>query len=264
MTAAKKASAKKAAPKKATGTKKGTAKKDGVKKATPKKAVAAKGKPDAKPALKKAAQKKKETTPRRGKPSKKEPIVAKEKKAAKTAKPKASKSAKAVAKQVAEERPVKEEVATANEVSLEKSEQVIAKPRSSKRRAPASAAVEVQEYFPIERHPKLGFKFVCFACNTKFYDLNKPQAICPKCSADQADRPKVAVEKPKKVQRKSKPPMASLLAEEESIDMLPDDISPREPDLLEDSDIEPEAVFGEDAEFEIEEEEEEEPDDNFF
>jgi uncharacterized protein (TIGR02300 family) len=28
---------------------------------------------------------------------------------------------------------------------------------------------------------KLGNKHKCFKCGTKFYDLEKPEAICPKC-----------------------------------------------------------------------------------
>lgn len=38
----------------------------------------------------------------------------------------------------------------------------------------------------------LGQKHVCFKCGSKFYDLRKPVAICPKCGANQADAPAVA------------------------------------------------------------------------
>lgn len=34
---------------------------------------------------------------------------------------------------------------------------------------------------------KLGNKFDCYSCGTKFYDLGKPEAICPKCGANQKD-----------------------------------------------------------------------------
>lgn len=34
---------------------------------------------------------------------------------------------------------------------------------------------------------KLGTKFECYNCGTKFYDLGKSAAVCPKCSADQKD-----------------------------------------------------------------------------
>jgi uncharacterized protein (TIGR02300 family) len=35
----------------------------------------------------------------------------------------------------------------------------------------------------------LGNKFVCFKCNTRFYDMKKPDPICPKCGADQRESP---------------------------------------------------------------------------
>ena len=35
--------------------------------------------------------------------------------------------------------------------------------------------------------PDLGKKYECFNCRTKFYSLGKPEAICPKCGANQKD-----------------------------------------------------------------------------
>ncbi|HZA14769.1 MAG TPA: FYDLN acid domain-containing protein [Myxococcaceae bacterium] len=35
----------------------------------------------------------------------------------------------------------------------------------------------------------LGNKYTCFKCSTKFYDMKKPDPICPKCGADQRDSP---------------------------------------------------------------------------
>ncbi|QSQ13576.1 FYDLN acid domain-containing protein [Myxococcus landrumensis] len=35
----------------------------------------------------------------------------------------------------------------------------------------------------------LGSKFVCFKCQTKFYDMKKPDPLCPKCGADQRESP---------------------------------------------------------------------------
>jgi hypothetical protein len=35
--------------------------------------------------------------------------------------------------------------------------------------------------------PELGHKYTCYSCHTKFYDLGKPEPICPKCGADQRD-----------------------------------------------------------------------------
>ena len=34
---------------------------------------------------------------------------------------------------------------------------------------------------------KLGNKYECFNCSSKFYDLAKGSAVCPKCGADQKD-----------------------------------------------------------------------------
>jgi hypothetical protein len=37
---------------------------------------------------------------------------------------------------------------------------------------------------------KLGKKYACCKCECKFYDLNRPKPICPKCGADQDEAPK--------------------------------------------------------------------------
>lgn len=34
---------------------------------------------------------------------------------------------------------------------------------------------------------KLGNKYDCFSCGTKFYDLGKSEPVCPKCGANQKD-----------------------------------------------------------------------------
>jgi uncharacterized protein (TIGR02300 family) len=33
--------------------------------------------------------------------------------------------------------------------------------------------------------PDLGTKYECTSCSTKFYDLGKPEPICPKCGLNQ-------------------------------------------------------------------------------
>ncbi len=35
--------------------------------------------------------------------------------------------------------------------------------------------------------PELGNKHDCYSCGAKFYDLGKPEPICPKCGANQKD-----------------------------------------------------------------------------
>jgi len=36
---------------------------------------------------------------------------------------------------------------------------------------------------------KLGQRYSCFECGVKFYDLNRPKAVCPDCEADQSTAP---------------------------------------------------------------------------
>ena len=36
---------------------------------------------------------------------------------------------------------------------------------------------------------KLGTRYACFKCSTKFYDLTKPEPTCPECGADQREAP---------------------------------------------------------------------------
>ena len=40
--------------------------------------------------------------------------------------------------------------------------------------------------------PELGLKRVCVACSTRFYDLTRSPAICPKCGTEQpAEQPRL-------------------------------------------------------------------------
>jgi hypothetical protein len=57
-----------------------------------------------------------------------------------------------------------------------------------------------------KKKAKLGTRFTCFSCAVRFYDLNKPEPICPKCGSNQNEAPAI-VEKPKpkrKAARKKK------------------------------------------------------------
>jgi len=40
-----------------------------------------------------------------------------------------------------------------------------------------------------QRAERLGHKWTCFSCSTRFYDLSKPLAVCPRCGSDQATAP---------------------------------------------------------------------------
>jgi uncharacterized protein (TIGR02300 family) len=55
--------------------------------------------------------------------------------------------------------------------------------------------------------PELGSKRICVSCSTRFYDLSKSPAVCPKCGTEQpVEQPKMRrggnvaeLRKPKKV-----------------------------------------------------------------
>jgi hypothetical protein len=34
-----------------------------------------------------------------------------------------------------------------------------------------------------------GIKYRCYQCGTKFYDLHRPEPLCPRCKANQKDAP---------------------------------------------------------------------------
>jgi uncharacterized protein (TIGR02300 family) len=75
---------------------------------------------------------------------------------------------------------------------------------------------------------KLGTKFECFNCGTKFYDLGKPEAVCPKCGANQKDSLQAeapAVSQTAKRKRKAEvvKPVEPVEEEAEPIDELPVD-----------------------------------------
>lgn len=49
--------------------------------------------------------------------------------------------------------------------------------------------------------PELGKKYTCYSCHTKFYDLGKPEPLCPKCGADQRDAEETPVYTPTRGRR---------------------------------------------------------------
>jgi uncharacterized protein (TIGR02300 family) len=52
----------------------------------------------------------------------------------------------------------------------------------------------------------LGTKHTCFKCGTKFYDLKKPEPICPKCGADQRESPALKAPTPSERRPRARPP----------------------------------------------------------
>jgi hypothetical protein len=77
--------------------------------------------------------------------------------------------------------------------------------------------------------PGLGHKWSCFNCGAKFYDLGKPVPVCPKCDADQRDRPPVVAEPapaPPQPKRPAMAPMSRFLDDDEVVAPEPDEFAP--------------------------------------
>ncbi|MBW1684335.1 MAG: FYDLN acid domain-containing protein [Deltaproteobacteria bacterium] len=90
--------------------------------------------------------------------------------------------------------------------------------RSKQIHAPASEVLPQRTLAVVEPRSKLGNKWECFSCGAKFYDLNKPEPLCPKCEANQLERPKATREvKPRAAPRATRATraMAPLLDEDE-------------------------------------------------
>jgi len=87
----------------------------------------------------------------------------------------------------------------------------------------------------------LGAKYVCFKCGTKFYDMKRPDPICPKCGTDQRDS---SLNKPGAEGRRGRvaplpkviepePEEAEVLEEEEELQTFDDE----EPEAVEDEEL---------------------------
>jgi hypothetical protein len=72
---------------------------------------------------------------------------------------------------------------------------------------------------------KLGNKFDCYSCGTKFYDLGKSEPICPKCGANQKDasQNESASASPSKRKRKVEPKVVDIDEVESPIADIADD-----------------------------------------
>lgn len=87
-------------------------------------------------------------------------------------------------------------------------------PATSKRAKPRKPVVPSGP-----RHPKLGFRWSCYGCDAKFYDLGKDEPLCPKCGADQRDRPADEPRPPSSDSARPRVvrPMAQLLDDDEPV-----------------------------------------------
>jgi len=66
----------------------------------------------------------------------------------------------------------------------------------------------------------LGERYVCFSCETKFYDLNRPKPKCPSCGTDQRDRTEDAEAPKTKAPAAPKPAKTASKAEAEAEELL--------------------------------------------
>lgn len=88
--------------------------------------------------------------------------------------------------------------------------------------------------------PELGTKRVCVACGTRFYDLAKTPAICPKCGTEQpVEQPRLR--RPPSVAAEDRRPRKAPVPEEAEIEPVAA-ADEAEEDVLEDtSDLEDDA-----------------------
>ncbi|HVR95289.1 MAG TPA: TIGR02300 family protein [Thermoanaerobaculia bacterium] len=99
---------------------------------------------------------------------------------------------------------------------------------------------------------KLGNKYECFNCGTKFYDLGKSDPLCPKCGANQRDAaqhesPAVSQAARRKRKAEVSRGLEAVEDEEDAIVEIPDEeIEPGE--IAADLDAEEEEDFDDDEE----------------
>ena len=87
--------------------------------------------------------------------------------------------------------------------------------------------------------PELGNKRVCVACGTRFYDLGKSPAICPKCGTEQpVEQPRVRRPSggaPPPEDRRPKKPVPVPGAEEADVEVEGLEEEAEDEDVLEDT-----------------------------
>lgn len=103
--------------------------------------------------------------------------------------------------------------------------------------------------------PELGLKRVCVACGTKFYDLTRTPAVCPKCGTEQpAEQPRLrraaAAIPDEKLKKRAVAPEAE--GEDVELEDVETDEAIEDAEELEDAD----EALGEDIEVEAERDEE--------
>lgn len=156
---------------------------------------------------------KKRATEKKASATKKAPAAKPAAKASSKATAKANAKTALAAKSASAPKPAAPAKAAAKEKPTPAPTQTTPRPAAKTTKAKPGRAVVVKAGTPDAS--KLGTKWSCFRCSAKFYDLNKPEPLCPKCGADQRQRPKVAPPPPAPEKRKPPRPMAPLLEDED-------------------------------------------------
>lgn len=104
----------------------------------------------------------------------------------------------------------------------------------------------------------LGKKHECSECGAKFYDLGKPEPVCPRCGAPASG----SEDEPKAKARRKRRPAPAPVAARETTEELPADGAEDVTFAVDDDEIEAEDLEDEDlGDLEDEDEEEDEEDD---
>jgi uncharacterized protein (TIGR02300 family) len=64
----------------------------------------------------------------------------------------------------------------------------------------------------------LGSKYTCFKCGVKFYDLKRPDPLCPKCGADQRESPTLRPSEKSERRRLARAVVEEPIVPEEAVD----------------------------------------------
>lgn len=95
------------------------------------------------------------------------------------------------------------------------------KPKAPRRTVEPESGKKHSELLSQDRQAKLGVKHVCFRCNARFYDMNKPEPLCPKCGADQRTKPKTSEAPPPPPAPKKAAPRPMPLLDDDEVETVP-------------------------------------------
>lgn len=82
--------------------------------------------------------------------------------------------------------------------------------------------------------PDWGDRYTCHSCGCKFYDLNRPEPLCPRCGVDQREATQKA--RPPSQSRASTAPVEAEI--ENDIHEEPDELAEDEEETVSNEDVE--------------------------